>query len=79
MPVFWLSGKFVQFSTLKYPLVPALRASKPCILVLLLILQGVTLSVNAQKEKKGFKKGGVLNSTILSIYSQSDIFRFSQR
>jgi hypothetical protein len=66
-----------QFSTLKYPLVPALRASKPCILVLLLILQGVTLSVNAQKEKKGFKKGGVVKlNDSLTIYSQSDIFDF---
>ncbi|MBK7652593.1 MAG: OmpA family protein [Flammeovirgaceae bacterium] len=43
----------------------------------MLILQGVTLSVNAQKEKKGFKKGGVVNlNDSLTIYSQSDIFDF---
>ncbi|MBK8292862.1 MAG: hypothetical protein IPK96_19905 [Flammeovirgaceae bacterium] len=43
----------------------------------MLILQGVTLSVNAQKEKKGFKKGGVVKlNDSLTIYSQSDIFDF---
>jgi hypothetical protein len=37
----------------------------------------LTLSVYAQKGKKGFKKGGVvaLNDSV-TIYSQSDIFNF---
>lgn len=62
---------------LKHSLLPALRVSKPCVLVLLLILQGFALSVNAQKEKKGFKKGGVVKlNDSLTMYSQSDIFEF---
>lgn len=62
---------------LNHPLPPALRVSKPCVLVLLLILQGFALTVNAQKEKKGFKKGGVVKlNDSLTMYSQSDIFEF---
>jgi hypothetical protein len=57
--------------------IPSLRASKPCLLVLLLLSLCSVVSVYAQKEKKGFKKGGVvkLNDSI-TVYSQSDIFDF---
>jgi outer membrane protein OmpA-like peptidoglycan-associated protein len=45
--------------------------------VLLVVMLGFHTHVFAQKQKKGFKKGGVvaLNDSI-SIYSQSDIFNF---
>jgi|JI10StandDraft_1071094.scaffolds.fasta_scaffold02703_9 outer membrane protein OmpA-like peptidoglycan-associated protein len=51
--------------------------TKPCLLALLVWLIACGTPVYAQKDKKGFKKGGVvqLNDT-LSSYSQSDIFRF---
>lgn len=51
--------------------------SKPCLLAFLLILLTLTLPVYAQKEKKGFKKGGVvaLNDTA-TTYSQTDMFNF---
>lgn len=51
--------------------------SKSCLLALLLVLIALALPVYAQKEKKGFKKGGVvsLNDTVTS-YSQSDMFAF---
>lgn len=51
--------------------------SKSCLLALLLILSALAQPVYAQKEKKGFKKGGVvkLDDTV-ATYSQSDIFRF---
>lgn len=51
--------------------------SKSCLLALLSILIALALPVYAQKEKKGFKKGGVvtLNDTVRS-YSQSDMFAF---
>lgn len=53
------------------------RNTKPCLLALLVWLIAYGIPVYAQKEKKGFKKGGVvqLNDTLTS-YSQSDIFRF---
>lgn len=53
------------------------RNTKPCLLALLVWLIAYGIPVYAQKEKKGFKKGGVvqLNDT-LTNYSQSDIFRF---
>jgi outer membrane protein OmpA-like peptidoglycan-associated protein len=54
-----------------------LKFARPCLLVLLVLLVSLHTKVFAQKEKKGFKKGGVvaLNDT-LAIYSQSDIFNF---
>jgi outer membrane protein OmpA-like peptidoglycan-associated protein len=54
-----------------------LRFTRPCLLVLLVVMLGFHSQVFAQKEKKGFKKGGVvaLNDSV-SIYSQSDIFSF---
>lgn len=51
--------------------------SKSCLLVLLLPLLALVQPVYAQKEKKGFKKGGVVKlDDTLAAYSQSDIFRF---
>ncbi len=54
-----------------------MRFTRPCLLVLLVVLLSFHTHVFAQKEKKGFKKGGVvaLNDSV-SIYSQSDIFNF---
>lgn len=54
-----------------------MRFTRPCLLVLLVVMLGFHSQVFAQKEKKGFKKGGVvaLNDSV-SIYSQSDIFSF---
>ncbi|MCW5911474.1 MAG: OmpA family protein [Cyclobacteriaceae bacterium] len=51
--------------------------TKPCLLVLLVWLTAWGAPVYAQKEKKGFKKGGIvqLNDSI-TAYSQSDIFLF---
>jgi len=58
-------------------IIPSLRASKPCLLVLLVLSLCFSLSVYAQKEKKGFKKGGVVKlNDSLTVYSQSDIFDF---
>lgn len=50
---------------------------KPCFLVLFALLLSNAYPVNAQREKKGFKKGGLvkLNDSV-SMYSQSDIFQF---
>ncbi len=57
--------------------IPSLRASKPCLLVLLVLSLCLSVSVYAQKEKKGFKKGGVVKlNDSLTVYSQSDIFDF---
>lgn len=57
--------------------IPSLRASKPCLLVLLVLSLCFSVSVYAQKEKKGFKKGGVVKlNDSLTVYSQSDIFDF---
>jgi len=54
-----------------------IKASKPCLLVLLVVLTCSSVSVYAQKEKKGFKKGGVIQlNDSLTVYSQSDIFDF---
>ncbi|MCE7863514.1 MAG: OmpA family protein [Bacteroidetes bacterium CHB5] len=51
--------------------------SKSCLLALLLTLLALAQPVYAQKEKKGFKKGGVVKlDDTLAAYSQSDIFRF---
>jgi len=57
--------------------IPPIRASRPCLLVLLLLPLCFSVTVYAQKEKRGFKKGGVvkLNDSI-TVYSQSDIFDF---
>lgn len=45
--------------------------------MLLVVLTCSSVSVYAQKEKKGFKKGGVIQlNDSLTIYSQSDIFDF---
>jgi outer membrane protein OmpA-like peptidoglycan-associated protein len=51
--------------------------SKSCLLALLWALTALATPVYAQKEKKGFKKGGVikLNDSV-ATYSQSDIFTF---
>ncbi|MBN8577425.1 MAG: OmpA family protein [Cytophagales bacterium] len=54
------------------------RSTTYCLLALLTGLLGCWAPLYAQKDKKGFKKGGVvqLNDTVTS-YSQSDIFIFS--
>lgn len=51
--------------------------TKPCLLVLLALLLGSPSLTFGQREKRGFKKGGVvtLNDTV-ATYSQSDIFQF---
>lgn len=53
------------------------QIAKPCLLVLLALLLGSPSLTFGQREKKGFKKGGVvtLNDTV-ATYSQSDIFQF---
>lgn len=57
--------------------VSIIKVSNPCLLVLLVVLICCSVSVYAQKEKKGFKKGGVIQlNDSLSTYSQSDIFDF---
>jgi outer membrane protein OmpA-like peptidoglycan-associated protein/cbb3-type cytochrome oxidase subunit 3 len=57
--------------------VSIIKASKLCLLVLLLVLICCSASVYAQKGKKGFKKGGVIQlNDSLTNYSQSDIFDF---
>lgn len=56
---------------------PRRAHSTYCLLALLWILIALATPVYAQKEKKGFKKGGVvkLDDTV-ATYSQSDIFLF---
>jgi outer membrane protein OmpA-like peptidoglycan-associated protein len=56
---------------------PRRAHSTYCLLALLSILNAIATPVYAQKEKKGFKKGGVvkLDDTV-ATYSQSDIFQF---
>jgi len=57
--------------------VSIIKASKPCLLVLLIALICCPVSVYAQKQKKGYKKGGVIQlNDSLTTYSQSDIFDF---
>jgi outer membrane protein OmpA-like peptidoglycan-associated protein len=57
--------------------VSIIKASKPCLLVLLIVLTCCSASVYAQKQKKGYKKGGVIQlNDSLTTYSQSDIFDF---
>ncbi len=77
MPMFWLSGKFVSIFDCKYMLNTIIKATRPCLLVLLVISLSFTNNIYAQKGKKGFKKGGVvaLNDSV-TTYSQSDIFNF---
>jgi len=77
MPMFWLSGKFVSIFAYKYMFNTIIKSARPCLLVLLVISLSFTTTLYAQKEKKGFKKGGVvaLNDSV-TTYSQSDIFNF---
>jgi len=77
MPMFWLSAKFVSIFDCKNIFDTIIKAARPCLLVLLVISLSFTNTIYAQKEKKGLKKGGVvaLNDS-LTVYSQSDIFKF---
>ncbi len=74
---FGYQANLFQFSSELNILKYNLRFTRPCLLVLLVVMLGFHTTVFAQKEKKGFKKGGVvaLNDSV-SIYSQSDIFNF---
>jgi len=75
--MFWLSAKFVSIFDCKNIFDTIIKAARPCLLVLLVISLSFTNTIYAQKEKKGLKKGGVvaLNDS-LTVYSQSDIFKF---
>ncbi|MFM9836866.1 MAG: hypothetical protein ACKVOQ_01305 [Cyclobacteriaceae bacterium] len=77
MPSFWLSLKNIPFLTIAEPIIPQLTKVKTFHFFLFcLLLIGLTIECNGQKEKK-FKKGGLvrLGDSLVS-YSQSDIFQF---